>query len=117
MAFWECVSSDSFKEVSVVISHCLLVFDAITLVIQSCRTYGFARQLLLLFNQVIVSCQSSAACTDPDVHVPLVLLAMRIIALYHNSLRVVIFVIGSGLALLGVACVSIKLILLGRHLY
>ncbi|KAI0310716.1 hypothetical protein OF83DRAFT_1178265 [Amylostereum chailletii] len=61
----------------------------------SCRRYGFARQILLLFNQVIVS----------------LLLAMRIIALYRNTLRVTVFVIGTGLALLGVACWS----LVGQH--
>ncbi|KAI0062120.1 hypothetical protein BV25DRAFT_1825981 [Artomyces pyxidatus] len=62
---------------------------------KSCRNYGLARQLLLVFNQVLVS----------------LLLAMRIMALYGNTRRFVVFIIGTGCMLFIVACWS----LFGQH--
>ncbi|VDC07461.1 unnamed protein product [Peniophora sp. CBMAI 1063] len=57
----------------------------------TCRQFALARQILLLFSQSIVC----------------ILLALRIIALYNRSKGVTVFVVGSGLVLLGIACWSV----------
>ncbi|KZV68351.1 hypothetical protein PENSPDRAFT_610098 [Peniophora sp. CONT] len=57
----------------------------------TCRQFALARQILLLFSQSIVC----------------ILLAMRIIALYNRSKGIAVFVIGSGVVLLGIACWSV----------
>jgi len=61
----------------------------------TCRTYGLARQMLLIFSQVIVC----------------ILLAMRIIALYQQRRHIIVLVTGSGILLFAVACWSV----VGQH--
>ncbi|KAI0264642.1 hypothetical protein BC834DRAFT_970591 [Gloeopeniophorella convolvens] len=59
--------------------------------LQSCKAVGFLRQSLMILSQILVS----------------VTLATRIIALYSNSRRIIILVLGSGFLLTGVSCWSL----------
>lgn len=59
-----------------------------TLTPQSCRQYNLFRQLLLVFNQVLVC----------------VLLTLRIYALYNRSSRILAYMVGSGAVLVAISC-------------
>ncbi|KAI9459158.1 hypothetical protein BJY52DRAFT_384140 [Lactarius psammicola] len=61
----------------------------------SCTSATYVRQSLLVLSQVLVS----------------MTLAIRIIALYHSSRRIIIWVVGCGTILAGVTCWS----LVGQH--
>ncbi|KAF9549075.1 hypothetical protein CPC08DRAFT_699538 [Agrocybe pediades] len=54
----------------------------------SCRRYTLFRQVFLIVNQVLVS----------------VLLTLRIYALYGCSMRILTFMVGSGMILIGISC-------------
>ncbi|KDR72707.1 hypothetical protein GALMADRAFT_252913 [Galerina marginata CBS 339.88] len=56
--------------------------------VQSCKRYNIFRQLLLIINQVLVC----------------ILLTLRIYALYGCSLRVLAYLVGSGAAMIAIAC-------------
>ncbi|KAI0037238.1 hypothetical protein K488DRAFT_81460 [Vararia minispora EC-137] len=76
-----------FGDISIIVFN----FSRFASAEKTCRSFVLGRQILLVFNQVIVAA----------------LLALRIIALYHKSKRIIAFVIGSSLILFPIACWSI----------
>ena len=77
-------------------------------VVHSCTSVTFARQALLVVNQVLVAGTFSHYIPPPrqSFNICLVILATRTIALYNISHAIIFGVLGFGLVLAGVTCVS-----------
>jgi hypothetical protein len=75
----------------------------------SCRHYNLFRQTLLIAQQAIVCSMLNLTPLISSANQPQVLLTLRTYALYRRSLRVLRFLLGSGVVLAGVGLVCLRL--------